>query len=44
MVSTRDGSADVEAAQLDGRSSPPLTLAQAIASIRESRVDQAKLL
>jgi hypothetical protein len=44
MVSTHDGSVDVEAAQPDGHSSPPPSLAQVIASIRESRVEQTKLL
>jgi hypothetical protein len=44
MVSTHDGSVDAEAAQLNGRSSLPPTLAQAIASILDSRVEQTKLL
>jgi hypothetical protein len=44
MVSTHDRSADVETAQPDGHSSPPLTLAQVFASIRESRVEQTELL
>jgi hypothetical protein len=44
MVSTHDGSVDVEAARPDGHSSPPPSLAQVIASIRESRVEQTKLL
>jgi hypothetical protein len=44
MVSTHDGSEDAEAAQPDEHSSPPLTLAQVIASIRESRVEQTELL
>jgi hypothetical protein len=37
MVSTHDGSADAETIQPDRHLSPPLTLAQVIASIRESR-------
>jgi hypothetical protein len=37
MVCTHEGSADAETAQPDEHSSPPLTLAQVIASIRESR-------
>jgi hypothetical protein len=44
MVSTRGGSADAEATQQDGHSSPLPTLAQVIASIRESRVEQTELL
>jgi hypothetical protein len=44
MVSTRDGSADAETAQQDGHSSPPPTLAQVIASVRESRAEQTELL
>jgi hypothetical protein len=44
MVSARDGSADAETAQLGGHSSPPPTLAQVIASIRESRDEQIELL
>jgi hypothetical protein len=44
MVSTRDGSADAETAQPDGHSSPPLTLAQVIASIHESRDEHTELL
>jgi hypothetical protein len=40
MVSTHDGSADAEAAQPGGHSSPPPTLAQVIASIRESRMNK----
>jgi hypothetical protein len=43
MVSTRDGSVDVKAAQQDGHSSPPPSLAQVIASICESRVEHTKL-
>jgi hypothetical protein len=44
MVSTQCGSVDTKTAQSDGHSSPPLTLAQVIASIRESRVEQTELL
>jgi hypothetical protein len=44
IVSTRVGSTDAETAQSDGHSSPPLTLAQVFASIRESRVEQTELL
>jgi hypothetical protein len=44
MVSARDGSANVETAQPGGHSSPPPTLAQVIASIRESRDEQTGLL
>jgi hypothetical protein len=44
MVSTHDGSADAETAQLGGHSLPPPTLAQVIASIRESRDEQTELL
>jgi hypothetical protein len=44
MVSTRDGSMDVETAQSGGHSSPPPTLAQVLASIRESRDEQTELL
>jgi hypothetical protein len=44
MVSTRDGSADAETAQPGGHSSPPPTLAQVIASIRELRNEQTELL
>jgi hypothetical protein len=44
MVSARDGSADVETAPSGGHSSPPPTLAQVIASIRESREEQTELL
>jgi hypothetical protein len=44
MGSTHDGSADAETAQPDGHSLPPSTLAQVIASIRESRVEQTELL
>jgi hypothetical protein len=44
MVSTHDGSADAETIQPDRHLSPPLTLAQVIASIRESRDEQTKLL
>jgi hypothetical protein len=44
MVSTCDGSADAETTQPDGHSSPPPTLAQVIASIRESRDEQTELL
>jgi hypothetical protein len=44
MVSTRDGSVDAEATQQDGHSLPLPTLAQVIASIRESRDEQTKLL
>jgi hypothetical protein len=44
MVSAHDGSADAETAQSGGHSSPPPTLAQVIASIRESRDEQTELL
>jgi hypothetical protein len=44
MVSTHDEWADAETAQPDGHSSPPPTLAQVIASIRESRDEQTELL
>jgi hypothetical protein len=44
MVSTHDGSADAETAQLGGHSSPPPTLFEVIASIRESRDEQIELL
>jgi hypothetical protein len=44
MVSTRDGSADVETAQPGGHSLPPPTLAQVITLIRESRDEQTELL
>jgi hypothetical protein len=44
MVSARDGSADAETAQSGGHSSPPPTLAQVLASIRESRDEQTELL
>jgi hypothetical protein len=44
MVSTRNGSTDAEIAQPDGHSSPPLTLPQVIASIRELRLEQIELL
>jgi hypothetical protein len=44
MVSARDGSTDAEAAQPDGHSSPPPTLAQVFASIHESRIEQTELL
>jgi hypothetical protein len=44
MVSTYDGSADAETAQPDGHSSPPPTLTQVIASIRESKDEQTELL
>jgi hypothetical protein len=44
MVSTHDGSADAETAQSGGHSSPPPTLAQVIASIRELRDEQIELL
>jgi hypothetical protein len=44
MVSAHDASADAETAQPGGHSSPPPTLAQVIASIRESRDEQTKLL
>jgi hypothetical protein len=43
-VSTRDGSVDAKTAQPGGYSSPPPTLAQVIASIRESRDEQTELL
>jgi hypothetical protein len=43
MVSARDGSVDVETAQSGGHSSPPPSLAQVIASIRESRDEQTEL-
>jgi hypothetical protein len=44
MVSAHDASADAETAQPGGHSSPPPTLAQVIASIRESMDEQTKLL
>jgi hypothetical protein len=44
MVSSHDRSADAETAQPGGHSSPPPTLAQVIASIRESRDEQTELL
>jgi hypothetical protein len=44
MVSIRDGRADAEAAQPDGHSSPPPTLARVFPSIHESRVEQTELL
>jgi hypothetical protein len=44
MVSARDGSADAETPQSGGCSLPPPTLAQVIASIRESREEQTELL
>jgi hypothetical protein len=44
MVSAHDGSADAETAQPGEHLSPPPTLAQVIASIRESRDEQTKLL
>jgi hypothetical protein len=42
MVSTHDGSADAEATQPDGHSSPPPTLAQVFTSICESRIEQTE--
>jgi hypothetical protein len=44
MVSTHDERVDAETAQPDGHSSPPPTLTQVIASIRESRGEQTELL
>jgi hypothetical protein len=44
MVSAHDGSTEAETAQSGGHSSPPPTLAQVIASIRESRVEQTELM
>jgi hypothetical protein len=44
MVSTHDGRVGAEAAQPEGHSSPPPTLAQVIASIHESRDEQTELL
>jgi hypothetical protein len=44
MVNTHDESADVETTQPGGHSSPPPTLAQVIASIRESSDEQTELL
>jgi hypothetical protein len=44
MVSTRGRSADAETVKPDGHSSSPPTLAQVIASIRESRDEQTELL
>jgi hypothetical protein len=44
MMSTHDGSADAETPQSGGHSSPPRTLAQVIASIRELRDEQTELL
>jgi hypothetical protein len=43
-VSSHDGTVDAEVAQSDGHSSPPTTLAQVFAAIRESRVEQTELL
>jgi hypothetical protein len=44
MESARDGRVDAETAQSGGHLSPPPTLAQVIASIRESREEQTELL
>jgi hypothetical protein len=44
MVSACDGSTDAKTVPLGGHSSPPPTLAQVIASIRESREEQTELL
>jgi hypothetical protein len=44
MMNIHDRSADVESAQPDGHSLPPPTLAQVVASIRESRDEQTELL
>jgi hypothetical protein len=44
IVRSHDRSADAETAQPGGHSSPPPTLAQVIASIRESRDEQTELL
>jgi hypothetical protein len=44
MASTHHESVDAETAQPGGHSSPPPTLAQVIASIRESRDEQTELL
>jgi hypothetical protein len=44
MVNTRNGRGDPEPAHPNGNTPPPLTLAQAIASILESRDEQTKLL
>jgi hypothetical protein len=44
MVSAHDGSTEAETAQSGGHSSPLPTLAQVIASIRESREEQTELL
>jgi hypothetical protein len=44
MVSTHDGSVDVETTQPGGHSSPPPTLAQVIESIHETRDEQTELL
>jgi hypothetical protein len=44
MVNTRNGRGDPEPAQPNGNPPSPLTMAQAIASILESRDEQTKLL
>jgi hypothetical protein len=44
MVNTHNEKADAEASQLNGAPPPPPTLAQAIASILESRDEQTELL
>jgi hypothetical protein len=44
MMNIHDRSADAESAQPDGHSLSPPTLAQVIASIRESRDEQTELL
>jgi hypothetical protein len=44
MVNTRNGRAEAEASQANGNPPPPLILAQAIASILESRDEQTELL
>jgi hypothetical protein len=44
MVSARDGCTDAETAQSGGHSLPPPTLAQVIASIRESKEERTELL
>jgi hypothetical protein len=44
MVNTRNRWAEAETSQANGNPPPPLTLAQAIASILESRDEQSELL
>jgi hypothetical protein len=44
MVNTRNGRAGAKSSQGNGNLPPPLSLAQAIASILESRDEQTELL